>query len=192
VNNDDTTAGAVDGPGGTSPGPSPVRPEPNANPAAASSRSDDTSSPPAAVSLPSDDTSSPPAVATPSPADAALPPELAAAARTLFGDRLDLAAAYAELLATDGVVRGLIGPREAPRIWDRHMLNCAAVAERIPQGATVLDARVVDDGNLISAGGITSGLEACLWLVERFFGAQLAHRVETVLDYERRGTVWRR
>ncbi|KAB1161833.1 16S rRNA (guanine(527)-N(7))-methyltransferase RsmG [Micromonospora sp. AMSO12t] len=70
---------------------------------------------------------------------AVLPPELAAAARTLFGDRLDLAAAYAELLATDGVVRGLIGPREAPRIWDRHLLNCAAVAERIPEGATVLD-----------------------------------------------------
>ncbi|SCG47839.1 16S rRNA m(7)G-527 methyltransferase [Micromonospora halophytica] len=75
----------------------------------------------------------------PSPADAVLPAELADAARTLFGDRLDLAAAYAELLATDGVVRGLIGPREAPRIWDRHLLNCAAVAERIPEGATVID-----------------------------------------------------
>ncbi|MEV7329981.1 16S rRNA (guanine(527)-N(7))-methyltransferase RsmG [Micromonospora sp. NPDC093244] len=75
----------------------------------------------------------------PSPADAALPTALAPAALTLFGDRLDLAAAYAELLATDGVVRGLIGPREAPRIWDRHLLNCAAVAERIPSAATVLD-----------------------------------------------------
>ncbi|MDO3705542.1 16S rRNA (guanine(527)-N(7))-methyltransferase RsmG [Micromonospora sp. C28SCA-DRY-2] len=64
---------------------------------------------------------------------------MAGAARTLFGDRLDLAAAYAELLATDGVLRGLIGPREAPRIWDRHLLNCAAVAERIPEGAAVLD-----------------------------------------------------
>ncbi|WP_208760958.1 16S rRNA (guanine(527)-N(7))-methyltransferase RsmG [Micromonospora orduensis] len=68
-----------------------------------------------------------------------MPPALAPAALTLFGDRLDLAAAYAELLATDGVVRGLIGPREAPRIWDRHLLNCAAVAERIPTAATVLD-----------------------------------------------------
>ncbi|MFI7519416.1 16S rRNA (guanine(527)-N(7))-methyltransferase RsmG [Micromonospora globbae] len=75
----------------------------------------------------------------PDPADATLPPELAGAARALFGDRIDLAAAYAELLATDGVVRGLIGPREAPRIWDRHLLNCAAVAERIPEGAEVLD-----------------------------------------------------
>ncbi|SCL65562.1 16S rRNA (guanine527-N7)-methyltransferase [Micromonospora chersina] len=75
----------------------------------------------------------------PSPAGATLPPELADAARTLFGDRLDLAAAYAELLATDGVVRGLIGPRETPRLWDRHLLNCAAMAERIPEGASVID-----------------------------------------------------
>lgn len=75
----------------------------------------------------------------PAPADATLPPELAGAALALFGDRLDLAAGYAELLVTDGVVRGLIGPREAPRIWDRHLLNCAAVAERISPGASVLD-----------------------------------------------------
>ncbi|WP_328348986.1 16S rRNA (guanine(527)-N(7))-methyltransferase RsmG [Micromonospora sp. NBC_00421] len=64
---------------------------------------------------------------------------MATAARALFGDRLDLAAGYAELLATDGVVRGLIGPREAPRIWDRHLLNCAAVAELIPPDASVID-----------------------------------------------------
>ncbi|MFV2102191.1 16S rRNA (guanine(527)-N(7))-methyltransferase RsmG [Micromonospora sp. LOL_024] len=76
---------------------------------------------------------------TPNPAAASLRPDLAGAARRLFGDRLDLAAAYAELLATDGVVRGLLGPREAPRIWDRHLLNCAAVAELIPPGVTVLD-----------------------------------------------------
>ncbi|MBO4159462.1 16S rRNA (guanine(527)-N(7))-methyltransferase RsmG [Micromonospora sp. MMS20-R2-23] len=75
----------------------------------------------------------------PSAQEATLPAELAAAATALFGDRLDLAAGYAELLATDGVVRGLIGPREAPRIWDRHLLNCAAVAERIPEGASVID-----------------------------------------------------
>ncbi|MEV6691304.1 16S rRNA (guanine(527)-N(7))-methyltransferase RsmG [Micromonospora sp. NPDC051196] len=68
-----------------------------------------------------------------------LPPELTEAAARLFGDRLDLAAAYAELLVTDGVVRGLIGPREAPRIWDRHLLNCAVVGELIPTDATVID-----------------------------------------------------
>ncbi len=68
-----------------------------------------------------------------------LPPHLQAAATAVFGDRLPLAAAYVDLLATDGVVRGLIGPREAPRLWERHLLNCAVVAEAIPHGASVLD-----------------------------------------------------
>ncbi len=46
---------------------------------------------------------------------------------------------YADLLATTGVVRGLIGPREAPRLWDRHLLNCAVLGELLPDGATVVD-----------------------------------------------------
>ena len=54
-------------------------------------------------------------------------------------DRLPLAERYAELLATDGVVRGLIGPREAPRLWDRHLVNCALLADLIPADATVCD-----------------------------------------------------
>jgi len=57
----------------------------------------------------------------------------------VFGDRLPLAERYAELLTTDAVVRGLIGPREAPRIWARHLLNCAVVADLIPVGASVVD-----------------------------------------------------
>jgi 16S rRNA (guanine527-N7)-methyltransferase len=40
---------------------------------------------------------------------------------------------------TDGVIRGLIGPREAPRIWERHLINCAVVSEMIPVGASVVD-----------------------------------------------------
>lgn len=60
-------------------------------------------------------------------------------ATQLFADHLPLARAYAELLVTDGVVRGLIGPREAPRIWDRHLLNSAAVAELIPSDSLVVD-----------------------------------------------------
>lgn len=67
------------------------------------------------------------------------PTDCAPAAEKLFGDRLPIAVSYAELLMTDGVVRGLIGPREAPRIWERHLLNCAAVAELIPSGAGVID-----------------------------------------------------
>lgn len=54
-------------------------------------------------------------------------------------DRLSLAARYTELLATEGVVRGLIGPREAPRLWDRHILNSAVLAEAIPASASVCD-----------------------------------------------------
>jgi 16S rRNA (guanine527-N7)-methyltransferase len=65
------------------------------------------------------------------------PPE--PAARLVFGERLPLARRYAELLATEGVVRGLIGPREAPRLWERHLLNCAVVEELIPHGSAVTD-----------------------------------------------------
>ncbi|WP_053717317.1 DJ-1/PfpI family protein [Saccharothrix sp. NRRL B-16348] len=69
--------------------------------------------------------------------------------------------------------------------------HTGAKAELAAQGATVVNARVVDDGDLITGGGITSGLDVALWLVERFLGAKLAQRTETVLEYERRGTVWR-
>ncbi|MET0134055.1 MAG: DJ-1/PfpI family protein [Kibdelosporangium sp.] len=69
--------------------------------------------------------------------------------------------------------------------------HSAAKADLAAQGARVVNARVVDDGTLVTAGGITSGLDASLWLVERFLGAELAQRIETVLEYERRGTVWR-
>ncbi|EON22372.1 MULTISPECIES: 16S rRNA (guanine(527)-N(7))-methyltransferase RsmG [Nocardioides] len=58
----------------------------------------------------------------------------------MFGSiRLPLAEAYAALLATDGVLRGLIGPREAPRLWDRHLLNCAVLGEAIPRDVSVCD-----------------------------------------------------
>jgi 16S rRNA (guanine527-N7)-methyltransferase len=56
-----------------------------------------------------------------------------------FGDRLPLAQRYAEHLATTGVEWGLVGPREAARVWDRHVLNCAVVADLVPPGARVLD-----------------------------------------------------
>jgi 16S rRNA (guanine527-N7)-methyltransferase len=62
-----------------------------------------------------------------------------AAAVIAFGSRLAAASHYARLLATDGVTRGLLGPREVPRLWERHLLNCAAVAELIAPGATVID-----------------------------------------------------
>jgi 16S rRNA (guanine527-N7)-methyltransferase len=48
-------------------------------------------------------------------------------------------AAYADLLAGPGTIRGLIGPREVPRLWDRHLLNCAVLERLIPEEASVAD-----------------------------------------------------
>ena len=60
-------------------------------------------------------------------------------AADVFGDRLPVAERYAQHLATSGVERGLVGPREATRVWERHVLNCAVVAELVPNGARVVD-----------------------------------------------------
>jgi 16S rRNA (guanine527-N7)-methyltransferase len=78
------------------------------------------------------------------------PPEVAAA---VFGPAYDRAVAYAEMLATDGTIRGLIGPREVPRLWDRHLLNCAVIAELVPESA-----RLVDVGSGAGLPGVVLGL----------------------------------
>ncbi len=57
----------------------------------------------------------------------------------MFGDRIELARRYAKVLATDGVVRGLIGPREPQRLWTRHLLNSAVVGALIDPDAAVVD-----------------------------------------------------
>jgi len=57
----------------------------------------------------------------------------------VLGVRRSLAQRFAEHLVTSGVERGLIGPREAPRVWERHVLNCAVVAEIVPDGARIVD-----------------------------------------------------
>ena len=64
-------------------------------------------------------------------------PELARGA--FSSDRLPLAERYVELLATAGVERGLIGPRETPRLWERHVLNCLALSGAVPHDASVAD-----------------------------------------------------
>jgi 16S rRNA (guanine527-N7)-methyltransferase len=64
-------------------------------------------------------------------------PELAR--RAFSSERLSIAERYVELLATAGVERGLIGPREAPRLWDRHVLNCLALSTALPAEASVAD-----------------------------------------------------
>jgi transcriptional regulator GlxA family with amidase domain len=58
-------------------------------------------------------------------------------------------------------------------------------------GVHAVDARIVDDGDLVSAGGVTSGLDLGLYLLEREYGPKIARAVETLFQYERRGTVWK-
>ncbi len=69
----------------------------------------------------------------------AVPEPRPAAAEPIFGERLALAQRFAGHLCTTGVEWGLIGPREVPRIWTRHILNCAVVGELMPANASVID-----------------------------------------------------
>jgi transcriptional regulator GlxA family with amidase domain len=87
----------------------------------------------------------------------------------------------AMLLSAAGILRG----RAA-------VTHHGAIADLEAAGANVVRARVVDDGNVITAGGVTSGLDLALWLVERFAGPAIALAVEQQMEYERRGVVWRR
>lgn len=64
-------------------------------------------------------------------------------------------------------------------------------ADLAAQGGKVIDARVVDDGNLVTAGGVTSGIDLALWILARELGASVALGVESIMEYEQRGTVWR-
>lgn len=71
------------------------------------------------------------------------------AAGRVFGERLPLAVDYHDWLADAGVVRGLIGPRESARLWERHILNCAVIAELFAP-----DERIVDIGSGAGLPGI--------------------------------------
>lgn len=62
-----------------------------------------------------------------------------AAGEELFGERFSMAQEYGRQLATTGVEWGLIGPREVPRLWERHILNCGVVSDLISQDASVID-----------------------------------------------------
>jgi 16S rRNA (guanine527-N7)-methyltransferase len=67
------------------------------------------------------------------------PADLLALATEVFGSARGKAQEYAGLLATEGVTRGLIGPRETERLWDRHLLNCAFVGELVPDRGELVD-----------------------------------------------------
>ncbi|MGZ4686815.1 MAG: 16S rRNA (guanine(527)-N(7))-methyltransferase RsmG [Oryzihumus sp.] len=67
------------------------------------------------------------------------PPATPAVAVQVFGDRLPQAEVFTALLSDSGVSHGLVGPREVPRLWERHVLNCAVVQEAIPAGVRLID-----------------------------------------------------
>ena len=101
--------------------------------------SDDKAGRPAAPA-PADRSAGPPGTpATPIATGTHVLPDPPPAAADLFGSALPLIRRYAELLAGPGVERGLIGPREVERLWDRHLMNCGAVAELVAPGVRVVD-----------------------------------------------------
>ncbi|CAB0992611.1 16S rRNA (guanine(527)-N(7))-methyltransferase RsmG [Corynebacterium diphtheriae] len=65
--------------------------------------------------------------------------EIESIASHVFGGNVDKAYAYHELLATDGSTRGFIGPREVPKLWSRHLLNCAVIGEAMDENIRVAD-----------------------------------------------------
>jgi 16S rRNA (guanine527-N7)-methyltransferase len=66
-------------------------------------------------------------------------PPMPAAARAMLGDAAPRMELYANLLSEAGVERGLLGPNEVPRIWERHLLNSAVVAELVPGPCSLVD-----------------------------------------------------
>ena len=70
-------------------------------------------------------------------------------AHRFFGERLPRAVTFAQVLADTGVSHGLIGPREVPILWERHLLNCAVIEDAFPP-----EARIVDVGSGAGLPGI--------------------------------------
>ncbi|MEJ7782575.1 MAG: DJ-1/PfpI family protein [Solirubrobacteraceae bacterium] len=92
----------------------------------------------------------------------------------------------ASVCAGAGIVAaaGLLDGREAAT-------HHRAREELRERGVEVVDARVVDDGDVLSAGGVTAGIDLALWLVERSFGAGLADAIAREMEHERRGPLHR-
>ena len=106
-------------------------------------------------------------------------PSIAAAMLSMPGKTVVTVCGGSLILAMAGVLEG------RPAVT--HHMGMALLETA---GAIAVKARVVDDGNLVTGGGVTSGLDVALHLVERFQGPRIAHAIETLFEYERRGTVW--
>lgn len=68
-----------------------------------------------------------------------MPPEAAELARQIYGQRYEAIKQYVDILISRGIAEGLLGPKEADRVWERHVLNSISIASLIPRGTTVAD-----------------------------------------------------
>lgn len=95
-----------------------------------------------------------------------------------------------KLLAT--VCTGAVFAARAGLMTGRNVNTHKAAQTLLTElGAVLQQARVVDDGDLWSSSGVTAGIDLAIYLVESYFGAKVAMEVERVIEYERRGVVWR-
>ncbi|WP_049898497.1 DJ-1/PfpI family protein [Halococcus agarilyticus] len=90
-------------------------------------------------------------------------------------------------VCTGGMILAAAGVLDGRPATTHH----GAIDDLRETAANVVDARVVDDGDVLTAGGVTSGLDLALWLVERELGADVVETVAREMEYERRGEVYR-
>lgn len=91
-------------------------------------------------------------------------------------------------VCTGGMLVAAAGLANGRPVTTHHL----AIEELRAKGANVIDARVVDDGDLLSCGGVTAGIDLALWIVERKWGSQLADGIAREMEHERRASTWTR
>ncbi|ORV82284.1 glutamine amidotransferase [Mycobacterium interjectum] len=132
-----------------------------------------------------------PTVGDPDEGVETIPVLLARAAQTELTPLLHKAFAHPDVTVA-AVCGGSVVMAMSGLIEGRHAATHHLGLELIEAaGVHQVAARVVDDGDLVTAGGVTSGLDLGLYLLERCYGPRIAHAVEELFEYERRGTVWR-
>lgn len=89
------------------------------------------------------------------------------------------------------VCTGALLLAKAGLLDDRPATTHHTALDDLDRTADLVDARVVDDGDVLTAGGVTSGIDLALWLVEREAAADLAAGIADTLEYERSGDVHR-
>ncbi|MGW4375609.1 DJ-1/PfpI family protein [Streptomyces albidoflavus] len=125
------------------------------------------------------------------PDPGSIPVLLAAALRTSLPGLLAVAVADPAVVVA-GVCGGSLIPAMAGLLEGRHATTHHLGLDLLDAtGVRAVRARVVDDGDLVTGAGVTSGLDLALYLLEREAGPRVAHAVEELFAYERRGTVWR-